>query len=312
MRTIHVALALLCLGASFSLVSPIAAQQMRVGTPFNTLNDRFNETMGVNWALRGNGWAASFGGNSFATAPFGGGNAANGLNLSRTFNHGDVSGMFNFTAGQGFGRSMVSQTPMITLSNGVPGWFSDSSQSPFVVGFVPVVGDNIYSVPMAPPPPSSSGVGSDAVRAALMNAQARNQGQPDVAPENAAAAPAQARAALPAIPKVRDPKVHEDLNLSGDSPMAAAAPDRSVARLAAAQTSSAGRPAPSVQIAKESQAANESQIDQEARVLWERGQTAEDAGNLGAAKVYYQMAAKRATGELRQQVLSRLEALKSR
>jgi hypothetical protein len=313
MRTIHVALALVCLGAFFSLASPTAAQQMRVGTPFHTLNDSFNETMGVNWALRGNGWAASFGGNSFATAPFGGGNAANGLNFSRAFNTGDVSGMFNFTAGQGFSRSMVSQTPMMTLQNGGSGWFSDSSQSPFVAGFIPVVGDNIYSIPMAPrPPPSPSGVGSDAVRAALMAARAGQQGPPNLASEAPAAVPsAKSARQMPVIPKVRDPKVHEDLTLSGPGPAAAPAPvDRSADRLAAAQTSSAGRPAPSLELARQVQAAEQANQEQEARVFWERGQNAEEAGNLGAAKIYYQMAAKRAAGDLREQILTRLEALK--
>jgi len=47
----------------------------------------------------------------------------------------------------------------------------------------------------------------------------------------------------------------------------------------------------------------------EAQQYFERGQQAEAEGKRGAAKVYYQMAARRADGDLKQQVLARLEAV---
>ncbi len=47
----------------------------------------------------------------------------------------------------------------------------------------------------------------------------------------------------------------------------------------------------------------------EAVEFFERGRNAEMAGKSGAAKVYYQMAARRATGQLSQQVVARLEML---
>jgi hypothetical protein len=47
----------------------------------------------------------------------------------------------------------------------------------------------------------------------------------------------------------------------------------------------------------------------EAEDFFRRGQQAEAAGNSGAAKVYYQMAARRATGDLESQVLARLKAI---
>ena len=47
----------------------------------------------------------------------------------------------------------------------------------------------------------------------------------------------------------------------------------------------------------------------EAQSLLDRGMAAEKAGKPNVAKIYYRQAAAHATGELRQQALSRLEAL---
>ena len=48
---------------------------------------------------------------------------------------------------------------------------------------------------------------------------------------------------------------------------------------------------------------------QEAENLFALGTEAQSQGNLGAAKVFYEMAARRATGELRTQILARLEVV---
>jgi hypothetical protein len=81
-------------------------------------------------------------------------------------------------------------------------------------------------------------------------------------------------------------------------------------RLALAQQSTAGRPVPSVQEAKRLRAAEEASQQAEAQVYLERGQSAEEAGNLGAAKAYYQMAARRAAGNLKREILQRIEGVK--
>ncbi len=49
----------------------------------------------------------------------------------------------------------------------------------------------------------------------------------------------------------------------------------------------------------------------DAQGYFERGQAAEANGKAGVARIYYQMAARQATGELKEQVLSRLAALSS-
>lgn len=51
--------------------------------------------------------------------------------------------------------------------------------------------------------------------------------------------------------------------------------------------------------------------DADAAAYFQRGQRAADAGNLGAARVYFQMAARRATGPLRQAALEQLAGLGS-
>lgn len=49
--------------------------------------------------------------------------------------------------------------------------------------------------------------------------------------------------------------------------------------------------------------------DAEAQGFFQRGQEAEAAGKPGVAKIFYQMAARRATGDLQKQVAARLDAL---
>ncbi len=59
---------------------------------------------------------------------------------------------------------------------------------------------------------------------------------------------------------------------------------------------------------QQQQAATE---DADAAAYFQRGQRAADAGNLGAARVYFQMAARRASGPLRQAALEQLASLGS-
>ena len=47
----------------------------------------------------------------------------------------------------------------------------------------------------------------------------------------------------------------------------------------------------------------------EAVQFFERGREVEAAGKLGVAKIYYQMAARRASGQLKDRVLAKLDAI---
>ena len=53
----------------------------------------------------------------------------------------DVEAFFFVNASQGDKRSNVLQAPKVTLFNGQQAFVSDTSQTPFVISVVPVVGD---------------------------------------------------------------------------------------------------------------------------------------------------------------------------
>lgn len=76
-----------------------------------------------------------------------------------------------------------------------------------------------------------------------------------------------------------------------------------------APASAAGPPQMSVARARAERRRQQATRAGEATDFFARGQKAETAGKTGAAKVYYQMAARRATGELKGQVAERLEAI---
>ncbi len=141
MRPVHRILPVLAAVGLPLWVATVSAQQVTVGTPFHSLNNSFFENMGTNWSLQGQGWNASFGSPAMAQPPFGGFNAGAGLSFGFGILNQGVVGKFNFNFSQGNSQSNVSATPMVTLQNGVPGYFSDTTQSPFVISDIPIVGN---------------------------------------------------------------------------------------------------------------------------------------------------------------------------
>lgn len=122
--------------------APLLAQQVNLQTPLRAVNDGFFERIGTNFSLGGPNWFLRVGGPP-VVPPFGGGagNQGAGVGGGFAFGGGGVNGGFNFTAGQGSQRSNVMQSGNLTVMNGYPGYLSDVSQSPFVIGSIPVVGD---------------------------------------------------------------------------------------------------------------------------------------------------------------------------
>lgn len=262
----------------------LAAQQATVQTPLHTVGDSFYERIGLQWGLNFPGGFARFGGPSVGVPPFGRFDSNAGLNFGLGFRGGNVNGFLNGAFAQGFQRSFVTQAPVLTLTSGVPGYVGDASISPFVVGSIPVVGGApVFSNPRLPT--YSSGVGSDAVRQALQSARS---GQPSGPVGQVGNLPHQEPTAAPA-------KVPED---------------SSAERLAAAQASSAGQAAMSVAEARRLHAAELEAAQQEAQRYWQKGLAAEKEGSLASARIYYRLAAKRATGEFQKRILDRLETLK--
>ena len=75
-----------------------------------------------------------------AQPAFGGANPSAGLSTGFAILGPNASFNLHFNWGQGATQSLVGQTPSITMMNGQSGFFADASQTPFVIGFVPVVG----------------------------------------------------------------------------------------------------------------------------------------------------------------------------
>jgi general secretion pathway protein D len=80
--------------------------------------------------------------NSFGLAvpQFGGFDATAGAQLGFAI-LSDIEAFFFINAAQGDRRSNVLQAPKVTLFNGQQAYVSDTSQSPFVISVIPVVGD---------------------------------------------------------------------------------------------------------------------------------------------------------------------------
>ena len=127
-------LTLLCLTAS-----QLPAQQTTVRTPLGTSSSSFFEQNSVNWSGNWGGLLFQFGGGP-ATPTFG--NFAPGAGLSTSFDvsRGNFNAKFNLGMSQGSRQSLTSQCPVVTLTDGQPGFVSDTSQTPFVMGEIPVVG----------------------------------------------------------------------------------------------------------------------------------------------------------------------------
>lgn len=280
-----------------------AAQQATIATPMHSLNDSYYERFGVNWGFRWRNGFAQFGAPNTAIPPFGNYNPDSGLRTGIGFAGRGGSGYLDFHATLGSQRSYVGQTPMLTLTNGVPGFVQDVSVSPFVMGWVPVVGGGGYAVsPIVAPgaamlAPGLPAPGVAYARPPMMRPNASpylrerlQWAQANVPPEATASS-----------------GVNDDLNLAADPPKVVPAAHEQAS--ASSALSSAEQAAPSVAEARRMFAAEQSAKNGEAQSLFDQGRSAEAAGNVGAAKVYYQMANRRASGELHQQIRQRLAAL---
>ena len=155
MRTWHTFL-LAGIAVVLAGVSAIAsAQQMTIRTPFRTASDSFFEQQQISWSGNWKGITFSYGGGALAVPPFGGADPSAGL--SANFGFADKNGQINFATnfGSGYRQSFTTQTPSVTIMNGQTGYISDTSQTPFVISVIPVVGAfpvTPQTLPPLPPP----------------------------------------------------------------------------------------------------------------------------------------------------------------
>jgi hypothetical protein len=301
-----------------------------VGTPFHSSTNNFFENMGTNWSLQGQGWNASFGQPSMAQPQFGGFNPGAGLSFGFAILNQNVTGKFNFNFSQGNTASLVSSTPMVTVQNGQQGYFGDTTQAPFVISYIPVVGGFLpasMNPAMTPPFGSQFGASSNpAVAQALQRVQAQQAATDDddqaIGPSAAqAAVRAQAdpgppplqggprrRAQTPAAAPVHAGAQHE-LQLAGRPDAAAAG--QTAERVARATQSSAGQAVPSVAEARRLYEAqqHDATADGELAEYLARARDAENLGKSAVARQYYRLALRHASAAQRNEIQSRLEAL---
>lgn len=299
MRTRHTTLAAGLL-ALLAVAARSQAQQFTATTPFHTLHDSFFENQTITWAGNYRGVNFSFGSAALATPQFG--TPSNNAGLTTNFGYFSKYGQIGFglNFGQGVNQTAVTQTPSVTLMNGQQAFVSDTSQTPFVVSVVPVVG----GFPIAPQQfqpnpgvdPNPLDMRMQQMLQARADAQAQDQQQP--AGQARAAQPQKANNAAPQGKKQADPVP--------DPPTPAEA---AAQRLNAAQESTAGRPAPSVAEAKRLHQQEVAAGDGEMAALMVRARALEEDGQPNVAKIYYQRIVKHATGELQQQATTRLYEL---
>lgn len=281
----------------------LAQQQVTVSSPHSAVSDSFYEHTGTSWGAQGKNWFFQFGpqGNPNGAAPqFGGFSPSAGANFGFGFGGGGMNGGFMGNLSQGSRRSFTSVTPSVTMQNGGTGMIMDTSVSPFVMGYVPIVGG--YPMIVAPPPiqpmippapyvPPGPASGHPGVLQALQNVSEGSPPKPD--------------AAVARAPSRDD----DQFTLLGPAPENASAVDAATGRLAVSQGSSAGRPAMGVTEAKRLREAEATQQDVEAQQFLERGRHAQADGKLSLARTYYRMAVRRASPELRKEVLDLLATL---
>ena len=209
--------------------------------------------------------------------PFGGFNPSAGLRGEWNFGNSDFHGSFSFNAAQGYRQSLVGQSASMTMMNGGMGYFGDVSQSPFVMGYQPVVGGYLpfgsFGPPMPPSPDESAGDRVQALRQRLADAQRHGTA---VAPAPAAAP---------------------------------GGPQKDSAEAGARGISSAERPTMSVADARRLHEMEMQSQEREWRELLDRGRQAEKEGKAAVAKLYYERVARRASGVLKQQAIKLLENL---
>jgi len=259
------------------LGSPAAgdAQQVYTTTPLVNAQDSFYESFGTDWGFsqRGrNGYFFFNRGGANAGIPTVGGYDPNAVARFGFGSQGHNGGFyFNAWAGQGSNRSITSTAPGLMLQNGSSGIIQDISVRPFVTGLVPVVGDRAVS-------PVEERLERLRQEAALTNPNSQ--------------------------------LTDADL-LLGASAAQGASNTTSTPSSASPGRSSAERGDISLaEIQRQQSTQSEFDPGEELDNLIAAARIAEANGQKGAARVRYQRAAAKASGELKRALLAKYESLR--
>lgn len=310
------------------LPSPVWAQQVTSTVPGYRVGDSFHELFGLHWGFRmggpGGGVFFDNGGFGGAAPAFGGFDPNSAARFG--FARGGTNGGFflDFIASQGSNRSIVSQSPILTLPNGGAGAFYNSTLTPFVTGWVPVVGQNPLEERLSRLRQGDRGGPRDSDAAPVVRQTAdehsddaeNEQPVPPVKREEdvAKADDAEANTGKQAT---RSTKVYRPESLKlGQSNREA---DSRVASEGGASGGGGGVGAPtsstaakgdlSVAEIRRRQARELAERNDEVEQLMAKGREAESQGKGGVARIYYQQASRLATGERLQELAAKLREL---
>jgi len=292
--------------------------QVQITTPYHSINDSFYERIGVDFDFSFKGGRNVVGldalGNptsdgrihfnqgSFDSAmpQFGGHDPSADATFGFGKSGGKFSPSFRFALGQGSNRSHVMQAPTVVMHDGQTGFVMDSSMRPFVTSVVPVVGTG---VPMLPPSPPISPVRQALARMEAEKRLGMQQSRPE--PRARRETPRRQPDAFEGGLALGNGPQHGDdpASTGDDAPLVlkgSSKPDE-------AETANHGDVNEAETERQQAQEDSERQQEILARVAKAHGY--EEAGKLGIAKIYYQQAAARASGEMKRELLKRIQSL---
>jgi hypothetical protein len=127
--------------------SAAGQQSVGVSTRAPTAGNSFYESFGVGWSFQRMGPGGGFfvRGPGLAPPPFGLGDPAAGAHLGFAQVGNGSRFSLNLFAAQGSSRSNSVQAASVVVPNGGQGFISDTSVRPFVIGWIPVVGQQAIS-----------------------------------------------------------------------------------------------------------------------------------------------------------------------
>ena len=187
----------------------------------------------------------------------------------------------SISADQGGNRSMVMQAPSLTVMNGGTGMMFSGSIRPFVIGVVPIVGGGVAPVIGNLPPELA---------------------YPSTAPRISPVREALDRIDAGLAPPLR-------LGSAGSTESKRGQVSRPRGRNNARSAASTAEHGDiSIAEIRRRQAQEDRSRQREVDALVERAVGAQAAGRFKTAAIYYQMAARRATGEQKQKLLKKLKS----
>lgn len=211
--------------------------------------------------------------------------------------------------------SISSTAGSVTTINGGTGSFIDATVNPFVIGMTPVVGMGMFpgsSVQL--PTFSYFGVQTsvsvpDGGGMSLGGVGGGAEGGNQFGPNRSSGSQVSSRQMQVHVQIHDMAELDAQVLAAAAPPKPAGPPDANALALQAARASSAGHAAMSVADARRLHETQSDGQNDEARKWFDRAQQAESDGKPGTAKIYYQMAARRATGPLQATIIQHLHDL---